>query len=339
MSVYFPDSPMPKRLREEGSSEVDGSPLILNARDYNRHHRELHAIDCLLRGAGDDPRGFETFLQSVEELADQVSQGVLLNSYSGEIASGSTVPMPQTDVSPTTTSGAVGASDSEINAIASASFPNSGYLTKINAVRVEQYCTDGSAPDAGNRCPVDSVKMYDYADAIDGSSQFTIQETIKYNGIRVGDDEGMTFLNCQRGLNGTTAQDVVAADIAMLIPGMATIMLTPARWSLQLGRPPAPQAPALSAPAIARRRRRPRRDRPTRRPDSRMPARIGSTADPFQVVVSNTAMLEAECHVYQQGSRQRPSDPIETAAFISYSWVTVGNLIVPEGLRTLNCLL
>lgn len=297
MTAYFPDSPMPKRLRKEGPNEVDGSPLSLNARDYNRHHRELHAIDCLLRGAGDDPRGFETFLQSVEELANQVAQGVLLNSYSGEIASGSTVPMPQTDVSPTTTSGDVGAADSEINAIASASFPNSGYLTKINAVRVEQHCTDGSAPDAGDRCPVNSVKMYDYADAIGGASQFTIQEIIKYNGIRVGDDEGMTFLNCQRGLNGTTAQDVAAADTAMLIPGRATLMLTPARWS------------------------------------------IGSAADPFQVVVSNTATLEAECHVYQQGSRQRPSDAIETAAFISYSWVMIGNLIVPEGLRTLNCLL
>ena len=51
--AYFPNQIMPKTLMKETSKEVDDSPAIENAKDWNTQHREIRAIEKFLIGTRD----------------------------------------------------------------------------------------------------------------------------------------------------------------------------------------------------------------------------------------------------------------------------------------------
>jgi hypothetical protein len=124
-----------------------------------------------------------------------------------------------------------------------------------------------------------------------------MQEFIEYDGVDRNNEEGGTFFNCVRGVDGTTAVDSTDEEPAILLPGRASLLLAPNVWS---------------------------RD---------------ADLDLYQMVVSSGADLVAECHVYEQGSRQRIEDPTEIIAQVAYSWVYVGTVDVPDGIRSLACLI
>lgn len=227
--MFFPNSVMPKSLRKETSKEVDDSPLVYNARDYNVHHRELRAIQQFLIG----PAGFDgtvdgTSLNALvqEALATMrsISNGALLAQFSGVVASGTAVPIPAA-LKRTTTSGDVAAAATTIGVGSTDSFPESGYITKFNALGALTTCSDGSAPVA-DRCPVGAVKSQTYAH---GTKVFTNQEVIRYGG-----KTATSFLDCARSQFGSTAQAVDADSPALILSGRASFSLWLASWEQTL---------------------------------------------------------------------------------------------------------
>jgi hypothetical protein len=78
--------------------------------------------------------------------------------------------------------------------------------------------------------------MLKYENSIDGELQFTMQEVIKYNGVSQPEPDAetgnVTFLNCTRGVDGTTAQDVAADESAIIVPGRASLTLSAISWQI-----------------------------------------------------------------------------------------------------------
>lgn len=291
---------MPKRLKEETSKEVDGSPLIYNATDYNRHHRDIRAIQCHLIGAKEDEEGgLEGLVTEVEDLVTSFLR-TGLTMMSGSIPSGSAVPIPA-DIPIANTEDALSASATSIPVSNSEAFPQRGFLTKINALRVQEHCSGGGAPGVGDRCPVGESKILHYKHVVDGTESITIQEIIEYNGL-----EDNTFLNCVRGFDGSTAQDVESDEIAIILPGRASLTLSPHSLLRDSGNPEdgLPRAPF-----------------------------------PYQFIVENDATLNASLSMFEQGSRQLLQDPMDGAFDISYSWVISQNFESLIGLGELACLL
>lgn len=167
--AYFPNKVMPKQLRRETSSEVDGSPLILNARDHNVHEREIISIESLLIGNGSNP-SLSQIVAQLQAQANSLVNGNLISRHNGTVSIGSSVPIPP-GVASTTTSGFLSSASTTITVASTAGFPSSGYLTKFN-----------------NTTAV--------------VTQMTNQEVILYTG-----KTATTFTGCTRGANGSTAQN------------------------------------------------------------------------------------------------------------------------------------
>jgi hypothetical protein len=289
---------MPKSLKEETVNEVDGSPLVYNAFDYNRHHREIRAIQCYLIGAREDS-GFENMLADVEGLVSSFLR-VGMTMMSGAVPSGTTIPIPA-GIPATNTSGTLSASATSIPVVGSEDYPQQGFLTKFNALRTQERCSGGGAPGAGDRCPVGESKILQYGHVIGGTERLTLQEIIQYNGL-----EDNTFLNCVRGFDGSSAQDVEEGEAAIIIPGRASLTLTPHSLLRDSGNPEEglPRAPF-----------------------------------PYQFIVENDATLNASVSIYEQGSRQSLKDPMDGTLEVGYSWVISPNFESLIGLGELACLL
>lgn len=224
--AFFPSQVMPKALRKETINEVDSSPLIYNAKDWNAHHRELRAMQQVLLGGGsaDQPYGISQLVSVVDDLISNIFDGSLVAQYAGTIKAGEQVSIPD-GLTSTLTSGAVSAGDTVITVSSTDGFPDSGVITKFNGLDVQERCTNGGAPGGGGSCPVGQPKFMEYSKFIGASDQRTFQEVITYNG-----KTSTQFLNCTRGINGTTAEDLDTDEQAAILLGNAALWLAPNVW-------------------------------------------------------------------------------------------------------------
>lgn len=220
--AFFPSRVLPKSLRKETSNEVDNSPLIYNARDYNIHHREIRSIEESLLGASSGG-GIINLVSTVNDLMSDILNGGLLAQYCGTIQAGGQISIPS-KVTNTKTVGAVGSSDSTINVSSTEGFPDSGVLTKFNGLGVQEWCTNNIAP-SGGACSVGAIKFLEYDKFHGGATQRTFQETITYTS-----KTDTAFLNCTRGVNSTTAEAVSSAEQSVIILGNAALWLAPNVW-------------------------------------------------------------------------------------------------------------
>lgn len=210
---------MPKRLKRETFTEVDNSPLVYNAADYNRHLREIRAIECSLIGSAQGT-GIIDLINRAETLTTQTLNGGQMVFLSGTVSSGGQVPVPN-NVTWSVINGPLAAGDNEIVLADATYFPSSGYATKINALPVSEYCTNGAAVGPGDQCGVgDGTKYMAYTPFLGGDTWITNQELITYDGIDLPNNK---LLNCVRARDNTVAQDLDGN--AVIIAGWASIML------------------------------------------------------------------------------------------------------------------
>lgn len=228
--AYFPDSVLPKRLRKETAAEVDNSPLIFNARDYNIHEREIRAIENFLIGQtrstsipdGSTTDIANTSLLDLTQLAialfKRMTDGGMITSHTGTILAGRPIPMPSSVVY-SKTSGVIGAGATSIGAVSTDGFPNEGYLTKFNAITSVQLCSgnNGQLP----QCPAGSVQYQGFA----FGPKMTNQELIYYTS-----KTATTFDGCTRSVGASTAQYADDAAPAILVCGKASLMLSHNVW-------------------------------------------------------------------------------------------------------------
>jgi len=207
--AYFPSQIMPKHLQKESSSEVDGSPSIYGAYDYNLHLRELIAIERFLVGNGlssadAGTTGIVGMLNALAQAFNSLSKNGTISQTSGIVSSG-VVPLPD-GVANTHTRQAVGAADVSIPVDSVAGFPTSGYITKFNSVKTSP---------AGSPF---------------GFKSLSSQEIIQYASIDTTTNE---FLGCTRAVMGS-AQDVsgsvVGSTPALIVAGRASIFLAHKGW-------------------------------------------------------------------------------------------------------------
>jgi len=217
--AYFPTSIIPKRLKKETTNEVDDSPLVYDARDYNRHLREIRSIECSLLGSTSGT-GTLDILTRAETLTTEMKRGGLLVFLSGTVFMGSQIQVPDR-VSQVTIQGPLAAAATTITVDDASYMPKSGYLTKMNALTASQYCTSGAPVGPGDACAA-GVKYMAYDDFLGGSKTITSQELISYNGVDLANNQ---LLNCTRGVDGTTAQALTGNAVG--IAGWACISLTP----------------------------------------------------------------------------------------------------------------
>jgi len=214
---YFPNAIVPKRLKKETFNEVDGSPLIYNASDYNKHLREIRAIECSLIGSAYGT-GIVDLLSRAESLTSEILRGGQMVFLSGTVPSGSQIAVPD-KVTWSIIKGPLAIGDTEITLDDVSYFPSSGYITKINSLGASEFCTAGVPVGVGDACAAgDGVKYMAYTDFVGGALAITSQELIFYDGIDV---ENKKLLNCLRGQDGTTVQDL--AGNAIGIAGWASV--------------------------------------------------------------------------------------------------------------------
>ena len=242
--AYFPDQVMPKQLKRETSREVDDSPSIYNARDYNIHHREIRAIQQFLIGSASTGSGVQSLIDSrtsgktddsvsggglgdggssltdlvlrIAEVMDMMTNRGLVGQYSGTIQSGGQVRLPP-DVSATQTVGGVGSTSDVIGVTSTTGFPSRGIITKFNGIGVGEVCSDGNPPGGGARCDVDTRKVVTYNNLISGSHA-TNQEIISY-----ASKTDTSFQGCVRSVNGSTSQDATSDAPAIIVNGRAAM--------------------------------------------------------------------------------------------------------------------
>lgn len=205
----FPSLITPKSIKRETQNEVDNSPAIYNARDYNIHLRELIAIEKTLVGkgmsVGTDSSLLGVLIKAINAYDSMANDG-LISISSGTVQAGNPVLLPSGTLI-AYTSGQVGPTDTTINVGLSgvqqtdftAGFPTSGVLTKFNSTY--DFFTSG------------------------GGGGITSQEIIVYTGI-----SPTSFLNCTRGVVGTTSQIVSSNESALIVGGRASIMLGLNSW-------------------------------------------------------------------------------------------------------------
>lgn len=221
--AYFPTSIVPKILQRETNSEVDGSPLICNARDHNIHAREIRAIECYLLGSN---YGMTKTLEKIETLIDQVKRGSLFYYLSGTVPSNTKIPIPK-QVVYSKTVGAIVSSSTNIEVEDASNFPQKGFATKINNVKTLEYCSSGVPVGGGDRCSVGTgVKCIEYKDfVIGGGTYITFQEFFWYDGI-----ENNVLQNCIRGIDSTSAQDIDEGEEAIIINGKSSLVVMSNSW-------------------------------------------------------------------------------------------------------------
>jgi len=208
--AYFPVNIMPKSLKRETVNEVDNSPNIFNARDYNIHHREILALEKFLvgNGIGSGDQGLLDVLTRELQIFRDLSNNGLISQFCGQMKSGETINLSgrgqffQTHIVSLTTAGAT-----EIEVDSVAGFPSSGYITKFNSMNKT---VSGSPEKVG----------YNFGSSI------TSQEIISYTGIVPEDGSNPAkFTGCIRALEGTTDQEAAADDAAVIFGGKASLML------------------------------------------------------------------------------------------------------------------
>lgn len=195
--AFFPNELPPKRLKRETLSEVDDSPSIYNARDYNIHLREVLALFRYLVGRGisiDTDGSVLDLVSKAIEIFRKLTDDGLITTHSGIIASGATIQAPP-GMPKAFTSGALGTGDTTITVLSTDDFPTNGLLTKFNAI-------------------------------VPGSIGIgtTNQEVIRYTG-----KTSTTFTGCTRSVEGT-AQAVASDKTALILPGRASLFLGTNGW-------------------------------------------------------------------------------------------------------------
>lgn len=214
---------MPEALKPETRNEVDGHPGILNAKDYNVHHREIRAIQQYLigeNGSLSTPGGITALVNDMSDVLSGIESGDFVIMHSGVVRSGESIPIPP-DYGYTTTTGEILAAGTTITVDDASAFEFSGYITKINNFGKVVVCEDGAAPGPGDICAVGN-KRYDYDWS--GSVPPTSVEYIYYGGITE-----TSFVNCLRARLGTTAQDISPSNVpstALILPGIVSFSLT-----------------------------------------------------------------------------------------------------------------
>ena len=262
--MAFPNSILPLSLKPETLDEIDGSPNIFNARDYNIHRRELVAIEKTLLGkqnlvvsgvsgfscssfAGSSPcpngggtgdngtngggtASVAQALQQVQALIDLVSSGGLFGSHCGTIQCGNAVPIPPSLLT-TVCQAPLSAAATSIPVESTAGFPSQGFITKFNndPMRLECQASPGAPLPPGGRC-VGGRQVWNLAGLVSpGGLHATNQEFIKYSSLTPTSFEG-----CARGYGGTTAQDLVDNGVfntqALVANGRATVFLSCNFW-------------------------------------------------------------------------------------------------------------
>ena len=187
----FPDSVVPNRLMPETQREVDGSPTIFNAKDYNVHHRELRAIEKRALSMTDA-------INSSKDRIGYISSGRMFQYHSGSQAASAgsvvNIPLPG-DVPRVSTTDAIeiGALSISVPAGGTDAFPAAGYLTKLN----------------NNVGEVGTALSLIQAPSYMGTNQEIIQYTSKTS---------TTFDCCTRGMFGTTVQRQPASSEAVTNP-------------------------------------------------------------------------------------------------------------------------
>lgn len=216
--AYFPNSIMPKRLRKETEREVDGSPYIYNAKDYNTHHRELLEIEKALIAESpneNNPISIEKALVLLEKTFNNLTSGGLISRATGVILAGTAIQLPDYIIS-TNTGAAVAHDATSMTVDSTVGFPSSGYITKINKITID---------DDGYYDNLDSMPYRSEEPDLD-DGKITFQEVIGYTS-----KTATAFYGLTRGLFGTRAQDLAApsesvAD-AKIISGRASLSYSP----------------------------------------------------------------------------------------------------------------
>jgi len=258
--AFFPNYVMPKQLVRESSAEVDGSPLIYNANDYNRHHREIRAVEQFLIGiAGSEASGFSGYftgasgfsgfsgfsgesratsglfgvIQELDDIASKIINDGLMTSIAGYAVPNGKIPIPPDVVSAEIT-GPVLATDTTISCADASLFPKRGYLTKFNSVRAIDHCTTNVQAFSGDCASGETYQDYEPFVSFSGAiSHMTNQEFIWYD-ARTDD----SFGPCTRGADGTTAQDLETDEVAVIVTGRASLMLSNYAWAKQSSQTP-----------------------------------------------------------------------------------------------------
>lgn len=316
--AFFPDRVMPKMLRHESGHEVDGDPNILNAADWNRHHRELIAIERLLIGnqiagsaasgvAGfscydfstglicpginlnpgqdptDAPKSIQDAINIIAALVDGLTNSGFLAQHTGTLCCQGQVPIPANIVS-TTTPGGLLSSATRIPVASTAGFPSSGFITKFNYVHEIALCTQGGVPVKGRCAGANNQVVHDLVGLSDFSPPYhvTNQEFIQYTSITPTSFEG-----CTRGYAGTTVQDLLSFDAefssqgALIISGRASIFFTHNFWG------------------------------------------SATAAQPSQVLIDNDALLHVQGLVFKDGTPSSQQN-IQNLVEIGYSLSVLG---------------
>ena len=239
---YFPNQIMPKTLMKETSKEVDDSPAIENAKDWNTQHREIRAIEKFLIGdrssgglilAGADQQGTTQLPKSLKDGVDYVRyvleelfNGCWLSQYTGTVRYKNYINLPDCVVK-TKTTGDISSVDTTITVESTDGFPRSGTITKINGLRTEEYCqsgVSGFAVGPGDICAV-GTKYIAYSDFTGAVKHRTSQEIITYT-----NKNETQFLNCTRSVNGSTSEDLVDEQ-AIVLSGNASLSISHNFWA------------------------------------------------------------------------------------------------------------
>lgn len=264
---YFPNSVFPKQLKRETASEVDNDPLILNARDYNVHEREIRAIEQFLIGSrglaltsGSGASGavnptppntsLLTLTQAAINLFQRMTDGGLITTHSGVLRAGNPIPLPGGSIN-TLTSTSVAPSATTITVQSTAGFPSAGYITKFNGVNASMLCSGNNGHLA--QCPAGSLQYFGYT----FGKNMTNQEVIRYVGI-----SGNSFTGCTRGIGGSTAQAADDNAPAVVMCGKASVMFSHNVWD------------------------------------------AGPTGNPVEVYLEHDARLNTAAAVFQEGTRK-----------------------------------
>jgi hypothetical protein len=206
--AYFPHGIIPKNLMQETAREVDNSPTIYNAKDYNDHLRELIAIEKFLVGDGDtsENRGLSDLVKSLTSAFSELINGGGITQISGVVSVGNTIPFPSGTAN-TRTVNNLGIEDQIIYVNSVDGFPTSGYITKFNSIKAS--ITQGGT-------------FNEF-----GFISICNQELISYTGVQ---SSPAAFTGCTRGLDGTK-QSVSSDSPAAVVAGRASLFLAPKAWT------------------------------------------------------------------------------------------------------------
>jgi hypothetical protein len=265
--AFFPDRLMPKGLKPETSYEVDDSPSIVNARDWNRHHREIISVEKTLLGAGQssgaasgitgfscydfsngfqcpginlggNPISIQDAINLINDLVDKVTNAGLFAMHCGTITSGKSVPIPP-QVPYTTCVAPLGFAATSIPVASTEGFPQKGYITKFNNSPSWIECMIAGVPPVLGHCGAGDKQFRNLVGLapIGGAWQGTNQEFIKY-----ASKTATSFDGCTRGYAGTMAQDLVNNGLfnttAVIMSGRASVAYTHNFWGVGKGTDP-----------------------------------------------------------------------------------------------------